>query len=169
MTAGPLTPPTINKLPEGLLGFLGIKNGGRYPDQLSSTLLPVADLLAWYANTNRQYFRTAINIAALGQTTFFTVPAGEYWYVLHASFITGAMGGGQVLNGFLSFTDAAGLRNIGVNDRAAAAATVGEVFASQARDFWMGPGESIGLYASELAVGPIVAPILSIAVARLSV
>lgn len=163
-----LTAPTLNRIPQGLLGFFGIKNGGRYPEQLSTTLVGVADLLQWYAETNRVYFRTGVNVAALGQTTFFTVPAGEYWYVLHASFVTSALGAGQTLEAAISFTDAAGIRNIVVGDMPGSR-TTGAVFMAQARDFWTGPGDTIGVYTNQLAAGPIVAPILSIAVARLPV
>jgi len=39
-----LTQPVISRLPFGLLDFLGIKSGGRYPDQLLPTLQPTWDL-----------------------------------------------------------------------------------------------------------------------------
>lgn len=158
----------LNKLPQGLLGFFDIKNGGRYPQSLAQQLQGTADLLAWYANTNRVYFRTGLNIAVLGQTTFFTVPDGEYWYVLHASFVTSVLGAGQTLEGVISFTDAAGIRNILLSENPGAR-TAGAVYQTQARDFWGGPGDTIGFYATQLAAGPIVAPIMSIAVARLPV
>lgn len=163
-----LTPPTLNKIPQGLLGFLGIKSGGRYPDSLGSQLVPVADLLLWYANTNREYVRTGINVAALAQTTFFTVPNGEYWYVQNASFVTSALTAGQTFAGKICSTDAAGLRTLIWSDDVPAR-TAGEVFATHTDGFFLQPGDTLGIYTTQLAAGPIVTPILAVAFSRLPV
>lgn len=163
-----LSPPTLNRIPNGLLGFLGIKNGGSNPAQLSQVLGAGFELFDWYVQTNREYFRTGINLAALGQTTFFTVPNGEWWFVCHASLVTSALGAGQTLQAGISFTDASGVRTIMVGNPPPSR-TVGQVFACDSRDFWMGPGDTIGPYVTEIAAGPIVAPVLTLAVARLTV
>lgn len=42
----------INLLPFGLLGFLGVKNGGRYPRDLHSSIQPMFEMLRWYVAAN---------------------------------------------------------------------------------------------------------------------
>lgn len=158
----PLTPPSINRIPGGLLGFLGIKNGGRNPDALAGYVQGCMDLTDWYLQTNRLYMRTGINIAALNFTNFYTAPPGEFWYIQHASFITSVLGAGQTIQAVPCVQDASGLRQVAVADTPAAA-TVGAVFSVQARDFWVMPGESLGIYTTQLAAGPIVAPIFTVA------
>jgi len=161
----PLSPPRLNKIPNGLLGFLGIKNGGHNPEELAPQLSAGFELFHWYTQTNREFFRTAINLTALGQTTFFTVPAGEWWYVLHASLVTSVLGAGQTLQAAIGFTDAPGLRTIIVQNPPPSR-TVGQVFTCNASGFWVGPGDTIGPYVTELAAGPIVSPVFTLSVAR---
>jgi len=43
-----VTPAFINRIPSGLLGFLGIKNGGENPQELSKILVPTVDLIPLY-------------------------------------------------------------------------------------------------------------------------
>lgn len=74
---------TINKLPAGLLGFLGVKNGGRYPQDLNLTLQPTWDLQEQYFVANCELFQQTVSVAtgtnsypaAIGPTQ------SEYWVV----------------------------------------------------------------------------------------
>jgi hypothetical protein len=45
MAAPLLTPPTISTLPNGLLRYLGIQSGGRYPQNLDETIGPGLELI----------------------------------------------------------------------------------------------------------------------------
>lgn len=84
----PLTPAVVSKLPLGLLGFFGIKNGGQYPQSLVPTIAPTLDMAGiLVANYNENLsvpvaaaigFQTA-NILASGLPAI--VPASELWWV----------------------------------------------------------------------------------------
>lgn len=95
---------TINRLPRGLLDFLGIRSGGRYPQQLSEQLLPMMDLGSWYKSANVFQLQcvgeTAVANTNAGLFTFitptpafatFTVPQDEVWIVLPGSWIGWSM------------------------------------------------------------------------------
>jgi len=149
-----ISPPSINRVPQGLLGFLGIKNGGQYPSALSNTLAPTFDLGECYANTNREYQTASIAVNALGQTNFHTAPIGQYWWVQHASLFTATIGAGAAYAGVLCMIDASGLVTTMLSTVTPAAGP-GAVYTSQARDFWLLPGESLGVYTTGLTLGPI--------------
>ena len=72
--------PPLNVQPIGLLDFLDIKNGGRYPQYLENVLLPTWDLRDHYEVTNARAERAtaAIYPAAVAGTTVL-IPAVEYW------------------------------------------------------------------------------------------
>lgn len=54
-----LPPPPINAVPEGLLGFLGIKNGGRNPRNLIDNVQPTFDLWMHYLWSNSIVLQSA--------------------------------------------------------------------------------------------------------------
>jgi hypothetical protein len=74
--------PPINKQPNGLLGFLGIKNGGRSPDALIPGLSVSWDVHQLYLAQDALYDVQSGTITATGGTSVWTVPAGEVWFVL---------------------------------------------------------------------------------------
>src|SRR5688500_20346246 len=102
-----IAPPALNLQPFGLLSFLGIKNGGEYPQQLISTLQPTLDLWEHYVAANREEYTLACDnqTGAIGSatniqiTTLSPKPPGEIilvdcqllmpltdlWYVLSCS------------------------------------------------------------------------------------
>lgn len=91
MTQLGLTPPVMSKLPIGLLGFLGIKNGGQYPQTLGNVLLPQIELLDMIASNYRVPSIFVSNPVAIGFTpqtlnaVAVVVPPGELWYLMSAS------------------------------------------------------------------------------------
>jgi len=79
----PLPPPPLTVRPQGLLDFLSIQAGGRYPQHLGENLQPTIDLLNWYIDAQAETV-TSGNIAqtsAGSANVGFTVPAGEAWLV----------------------------------------------------------------------------------------
>ena len=91
----PLIPSPINRVPRGLLDFLGIRAAGRNPQTLSEQLIPTLDLNDWYkaadqlnvlftltalaADTNAGLLlipATAPNITTLGTVK---VPKDQIW------------------------------------------------------------------------------------------
>ncbi len=53
----------INRIPVGLLGFLGLKSAVDYPSELSNVLAPTFDLLELYAIQNVTYAQASGTIA----------------------------------------------------------------------------------------------------------
>lgn len=90
-----LPPPQIQRIPQGLLGFFGIKNGGQPPNKLSSELVVTLPALEWYLLDDGEIL-SGSNALALGYTAFISVPDGEYWYVHHCC-VTSAPGAGQTI------------------------------------------------------------------------
>jgi hypothetical protein len=100
---GNLGPPPINVLPIGLLDFFGIKNGGRYPQELVDRLQGSFDLTQWYMEAqvenftfSRQTFFVASASAGfvpipvttptdLADGTNLFVPSNQLWIVLPGS------------------------------------------------------------------------------------
>lgn len=78
-----IDPPPVNRQPTGLLGYFGIKNGGRNPQHLSEELSPGLDLLDWYLNTAPQFAQTAGTTAAGVSAITVSPPQGEAWFVTH--------------------------------------------------------------------------------------
>lgn len=98
--------PPINRHPLGLLGFLGIKNGGRYPQQPRDDALRwVWDLSQVYLQSNTEFVTTTIAATALGSFDGLTVPFGENWYVTHFGVGSGTQGAGESIAYALSVTD----------------------------------------------------------------
>jgi len=155
-------PPPINRLPAGLLSFLGIKNGGRNPQFLSEQLSPTFELLGWYLQSNSLSLQANGNVTAVGfNANWFTVPAGETWAVLSAQVnsqaalgagVTIAFGGAwirsalQVLPSPLTVYSPA--FTVGAVAVAASAPAGGPVTL-------VPPGGVIGVYCSQLVAGPV--------------
>lgn len=93
---GPLTPAVISKLPLGLLGFFGIKNGGQYPQTVGNVILPQLDMGEMLAANYHERLGTNIAVAAIGFTALnvvatglpAVVPQAELWHVMNATAIT---------------------------------------------------------------------------------
>ena len=147
--------PNINKLPLGLLGFLGIKNGGRYPEELSNILSGTWDLGPLYLDTNSENSSAVLAIAGIGSQAFFTVPVGQAWWVRYGSAATGTLGAGQTIQLGLQTTDAAGLVTTAINQMSQSR-TVGQRCATALeRDVILGPGATFGINCTELVAGPV--------------
>lgn len=93
----------INRIPPGLLGFLGLKSGGQNPRDIGNVIAPVFDLLRWYligeavevssapvafqlvanegSTTHQITATTPPNIAGLVTAGQLEVPNNELWYV----------------------------------------------------------------------------------------
>lgn len=74
-------PGQINRLPDGVLGFLGIKNFGQMPRDLSQVLSGSWELRDFYLNVNPTYGASSLVALALGGSFAFTVPNNEIWWV----------------------------------------------------------------------------------------
>jgi len=106
-----LTAAVMSKLPLGLLGFFGIKNGGQYPQTLGNVLIPQINLLDLLAVNNREARVFIATPAAVGfnQATDNAtglpaiVPPQEIWYLTGAS-IGAFTDVGDALSGVIAVT-----------------------------------------------------------------
>lgn len=145
----------INTLPSGLLGFLGLKNGGQYPRALGELLQPTWDLAAIYLSANSSFDNTTLAIAAIGATAIVTVPEGEAWFIIQQDAGSATLAAGQSIALGLQFTDPAGLVTMSVSD-ASVVATVGQrASISLPRPYYAGPGTRLGIVSTVFAAGPI--------------
>lgn len=89
----------LNRHPVGILDFLGIKNGGMYPQELGTVLAPTWDLRRFYLDNGATHVRTTGNLTNADRGTTlsigFAVPVGEMWYVDRVSFTTALFAAGQ--------------------------------------------------------------------------
>jgi hypothetical protein len=94
-------PLPINKIPPGLLSYMGIKNGGRNPQWPDDpVLVPVIDLLKWTQADDFGAFTQNANTAAVATTgaiNAVSVPAGQVWMITNVAANVGAMGAGATL------------------------------------------------------------------------
>lgn len=151
---------TINTLPIGLLGFLGLKNGGNYPRAMGEELQPAFELSSLYFGANQRTVRLSGNIAAIGFTPLGTVPQGEYWALTGLQLNSNAaLGAGVSLRGFAAAAVEDGAAWSVIPLTPYRAMTVGEVFVSES-DWVVGhkilpAGASLGFFCTLIAAGPV--------------
>jgi hypothetical protein len=133
----------VNRQPTGLLGYFGIKNGGKNPQSLSETLLPQLDLLDWYLNTAPQFATTTGTIAAGANVITVAPPAGEAWHVTHYG-VWADTGVGDTIGAlFVVRFNYTNTITIPVTDSTNAVASTTTVRALRDPQ-WLMPGESLG-------------------------
>lgn len=154
-----LTPAVVSKVPAGLLGFFGIKNGGQYPQSVVPTIAPTLELAGILVANYNENISVPL-IAALGFVTGnvlatglpAVVPASELWYVSALS-IQSFTGAGD------SMTYSVEIRNSQagsasqwhrcVSPEYSQAANLNRILPGLALDgFWMQPGDTVGAWFS---------------------
>ncbi len=154
-------PASINKVPAGLLGFLGIKNGGENPTQLESQLRTSVDLWPLYQAGYGEIVSAAINVAAAGFPVGgapFTVPDNQYWWCFEYSIQSNtALGAGQVLQSVPGYVIPSAGANLffGVGPPSNRATTGLFMSASNSEQFILPPGALLAQNAVEVAAGPV--------------
>jgi hypothetical protein len=155
-----LSPAVISKLPIGLLGFFGIKNGGQYPQSIVAAIQPTLELGPILA-ANYNEMLAVSPIAALGFVTgnfvasglAAVVPASELWWVSSIS-LQAFTGAGD------SMTGAAEIRNTQTGSASVWHRAVSPEFTQGANltrtlpcaldttGFWAQPGDTFGFWYS---------------------
>lgn len=88
----------INRLPNGFLGLLDLKTGGRNPETLFRSVQPVVDMTRFYAESPNEFLLATITITGDTGGGFFpftapvgglVVPQNEVWYLSYASVSVG--------------------------------------------------------------------------------
>lgn len=151
-------PANLNAQPTGLLGFLGIKNGGEYPQQLSAILQGTFDLAGLYeADSAIEAGQVTGNVA--GGVILFgpagaTSTPGDTWH-FHSVYIyvnASTAGARAGLNLGVRY---ANTQFVGLTDFAFAQVGVGSAQTGLVmRDFWVPPGASLAYNCFDLGAVP---------------
>lgn len=142
----------ISRIPQGILGFLGIKNGGRNPRYLVDQLAPTWDMTSLYLENAAQYQSTVSTLNATGYLALFSAPPGELWLVTDYS-VDLATGAGEAWQGVLSRATANNLAQVRLaDDRTFGASAWGAMVAP--RNLYLAPGESLGI-STDSVTGPV--------------
>lgn len=146
----------INRLPWGLLGFLGLKNFGQYPNQLVESLQPTWDLLELYAGAHGEHVFTGLTqFTATGFVTggaAVLVPQTELWYVSQSSSAY-ATGVGETLSakhGYIDGTLMEGMLTQGSTVLAASQIS----HAAGSFPVFVGPGTQLGWWIDAFTGSP---------------
>lgn len=147
--ADQLPRPWIQTPPQGWLGFLGIKSGGKQPGHNSEDLLSTLDMGPFYsAGARRVLFQTpALAMAYNGAAAIASVPAGKVWIIERAvamSSVLGALANAVI---FIRFSSPGGaLIDISVPS---VKGITGEIIATAlSRPIVLNPGDSIDIVAT---------------------
>lgn len=145
----------LNKIPNGLLSFLGIKNGGRNPYVLGEQLAPTWDLAQWYMAGTYEYGVSNSNIAGVGLEVFgpASINDGDTWYVHAGGLAVDTTGAGASIAFNLGIADALG-NFVPLNDIEYSAAT-SWIGRSYPRGFLLGPGEVMAANVAGIAGAPL--------------
>jgi len=138
----------ISRIPAGILGFLGIKNGGRYPQRLQDQLVPTWDMAQLYLNNYAEYLTVASTIVGTGYTIFFSAPQNETWLVTDYS-LDIATGAGEAWQGCLARATANNLSQVRLSSDWTLGASTWAARAGP-RDVILAPGESLGVNTDSL-------------------
>jgi hypothetical protein len=148
-----LGPPQIQVLPQGLLGFLGIKNGGQFPQTLLPDLAPTLDLLEIYLQTDHEViFSGPVSILAPGYIFInpFTVPQNEYWAIIDWG-VEFPLGAGEAIKVALGYSLGGTLCLL--SDRTELSTVGGALMAvnmNKQRPILLPPNTSLGYLVSEI-------------------
>jgi len=133
----------INRNPNGLLGYLGIKNFGRNAQTLAEILTPVWDTSALYLNNDAVYLNSTAGGLGAGITLVFDPPADEVWYVhdYHVIFESAAGGG---FNGSLCRVGQVNTAYVNLTETLIIGASTAQCLVIN-RPLILGPGEKLGI------------------------
>lgn len=142
----------LSAQPLSLLSLLGIRNGGRMPDTLLTSLMPVLELLDLYlaAQWVSASLTTADIGAASGMTIFQTAGDNELWIIRNASARTDTLvAAGNTYGFWLGAKLASFSANVMVGDYVLG--TAGQHAASRQKDkyIFLPPDSSLGIFVGQ--------------------
>jgi hypothetical protein len=141
----------LARLPQGLLGFLDVRNDGEYPNQLSTVIQPTLEIIEFMNANALEPLIASQNSAAVGGFGFAGTAqpgAGEYWWVRGAllNAVT-AVGENIRLRPMIGRTQGAGFQQNWVGDFGTSsltdAAGVGAAMCGFPRGFLLCPGDQL--------------------------
>lgn len=158
-TTNPLqVPRPVQALPEGLLDVLGVKNAGRYPDELAGSIVGTLDLAELFNMQRYQLVvESALSLTGVGSTlTALTVPTNEIWWVRAYMWVC-TLGAGMTckFRVFTGLPQLAGNTSDDCEIDAGASGTTGDRIRAVKRNFWANSGWTFGAQAVTNTGGPI--------------
>lgn len=134
----------ISRIPAGLLGFLGIKNAGQYPSDISQVLLPTWDLASLYLQYGAQLGGDAGTENVAGYQVVATCPPGEVW-CLHNIGMSVTTGAGDQWTGGICRSKTSGGTTVPISGSGAISANNNVLLNALAVPTFLTPGETLGL------------------------
>jgi len=134
----------ISRIPAGLLGFLGIKNGGQYPQRLATELLPTWDLSDQYSEYGAQLQGLNLQVTATGYIAYFTPPVGEVWRI-HDIGLTVQCAVAELFLGSVARSQTAGGTVVPITDHLSVAASSSGVVVVPRVPMFLNPGDNLGV------------------------
>jgi len=160
-----LSPAVISKLPLGLLGFFGIKNGGQYPQTVGQVIVPQLDMGELLAANYHERLGLQSLVTATGftQSTIVAtggnaiVPASELWYVMHASMVASTLAGDAVVytpvvRNTQSGSASASTRALGAQQTQGAGLLTVHPLTFENGSRWFVPGDSFGIWTTSFTL-----------------
>lgn len=160
-----MTVAAISRLPLGLLGFLGIKNGGEYPRELAGFYQPVLEQLGMLAGIHAEELHFANNAApAAGVTGSFStamvVPNDQIWFLI-AGGIRVTTGVGEAWRGTIvtrQFATASPNNVVPISETLSVGASSFDFNRGTALPIWLGPGFEVCVQTSTITGAPVLRP-----------
>ena len=143
---------TINRSPQGWLGYLGIKNFGRNPPSSGDVLLPTWDLAPMYLNAGAEHGEIPYT-AVGGVGANLVLEAGND--VLHVDAFSAYLetGAGESLHVALARVDQSQARSVYLEPSVALTASQQRGIALT-REIWLQPGEWLSVNVLEITGAP---------------
>jgi len=159
---------TINRQPLGLLGFLGIKNSGKYPADLNPGLNPVWDLSELYLANPSEYVQVSMTANTVGnQATVIQVPNGEVWWVSHAGVRSATLIAAEFLNLSLTLASANNTALVPISEQTADYTVGSRAHACLMEPLYMNAGEQLVAYANRIATAGTIGLTMTARITRL--
>lgn len=141
--------PPVQSLPAGLLGLLGIKNGGQNPNGLAGFLQPTLDLFTLYMLGQLQRKQETITVPAgagvITRATTLVVPQGKFWYVQEAQVSVASVGAAPPLDLTAFSIDPQGNVSFVRNLRPVGGIVANGSWTLGLQGMWMRPGDAWGI------------------------
>ena len=143
-------PAVLSKIPAGLLGFLGIKNGGEYPQQLLRELVPTWDVASLYYGFSFNYGQVISNFNAPGANNCAVPPVGEVWAIHDCSCAITA-GAGEAATVALIRSPPTNLFTVNISETVTVgAAATAAVALRRDTPLILSPGDNLGFIAYDV-------------------
>lgn len=147
---------TIIRRPQGLVSLLELRDMGAVPRDIIPTVQAGIDLTQFFL-VDRESDAGSHSFAAVGNHQFFTVPAGELWFIHAFGARSDALTAGQRIGIGCGIQAIAGSNFVPIGEVSRGTQTGERAMCSASNPgFWMNPGSTLMIQVTDLAAGPVV-------------